>query len=370
MRQGNKEEAPKLLRGFNLVRENGCFGCHEIAGIKSGREVGPDLRLEPAPALDWLSPTDQDKAKADPINPPGTYRKVGPSLRRIAEKTNEEWARRWIQSPRGFRPDTKMPHFYNLSNDSPDGPAGRPEGLPGGRDPLHRPLPVRGKPGRPEGRRHLPRRPGRPISRTCRTNSSTAPLDDKDRKELADATHKLADLGSAVGAAAAAKIDGAGRRPPRDAERLLERYPKQAELEQKIAELQARMVKLLDADLAEDGNEDAGLAQGHGRSEAGIHEAGRPIRRVGQEIPQTGIAPEELKELVGEPDKPGVKAKRDKAFKDLSDKATPVLQARLDNRQKAVTDQQKVLADRKKQVDDAKKASDALTKQVGEAQSA
>ena len=47
VREGSKEEAPKLLRGFNLVRENGCFGCHEIAGIKSGREVGPDLRLEP-----------------------------------------------------------------------------------------------------------------------------------------------------------------------------------------------------------------------------------------------------------------------------------------------------------------------------------
>ena len=73
VREGSKEEAPKLLRGFNLVRENGCFGCHEIAGIKSGREVGPDLRLEPTPALDWLTPTEQDKAKADPTNPPGTY---------------------------------------------------------------------------------------------------------------------------------------------------------------------------------------------------------------------------------------------------------------------------------------------------------
>ena len=120
VRQGNKEEAPKLMRGFNLVRENGCFGCHEISSIKKGREIGPDMRLEPQPALAWLSPMEQDKAKADPLNPPGTYRKVGPSLRRIAEKTNEEWARRWIQSPRGFRPETKMPHFYNLSTNSPD----------------------------------------------------------------------------------------------------------------------------------------------------------------------------------------------------------------------------------------------------------
>jgi cbb3-type cytochrome oxidase cytochrome c subunit/nitrate reductase cytochrome c-type subunit len=120
IRYGSKTEAPKLLRGYELVREYGCFGCHEIAGIKSGREVGPDLRLEPQPALAYLTPAEQDKAKADPLNPPGTYRKVGPSLRRLAEKTNQDWVRKWIYAPRSFRPDTKMPHFYGLSNNSPD----------------------------------------------------------------------------------------------------------------------------------------------------------------------------------------------------------------------------------------------------------
>ncbi|HZT79344.1 MAG TPA: c-type cytochrome, partial [Gemmataceae bacterium] len=47
-------------------------------------------------------------------------RKVGPSLYRIAEKTNGSWARKWVHSPRGFRPDTKMPHFYGLSTNNPD----------------------------------------------------------------------------------------------------------------------------------------------------------------------------------------------------------------------------------------------------------
>jgi mono/diheme cytochrome c family protein len=117
---GNREEAPKLLRGFNLVKENGCFGCHEIAGIKSGRAVGPDLRLEPNPPLDELSPEERAKANADPLNPPGVQRKVGPSLYRINEKTNEKWARSWLNDPRGFRADTKMPHFYGLSTNSPD----------------------------------------------------------------------------------------------------------------------------------------------------------------------------------------------------------------------------------------------------------
>ena len=120
IRYGTKEEAPKLLKGYNLVKENGCFGCHEIAGIKSGRPVGPDLRLEPTPALELLSAAEQEKIKADPANPPGMMRKVGPSLRRLAEKTNEDWVRRWVANPRGFRPDTRMPHFYGQSNNTDD----------------------------------------------------------------------------------------------------------------------------------------------------------------------------------------------------------------------------------------------------------
>src|SRR5262245_16792342 len=118
IRYGSKEEAPKLLEGYRLVRENGCFGCHEISGIKSGRAVGPDLRLEPTPPLEWLPPQEQRDARKDPLNPPGTLRKVGPSLRRLDEKVDEKWLLSWIKNPRGFRPDTKMPHFYGLSTNN------------------------------------------------------------------------------------------------------------------------------------------------------------------------------------------------------------------------------------------------------------
>lgn len=117
---GSREEAPKLLRGYQLVRENGCFGCHEIAGRKGGREVGPDMRLEPWPPLDALSAEERAKMLADENNPPGTYRKVGPSLRRLSEKTTQFWTRQWLRAPRDFRYDTKMPHFYQLSNNLPD----------------------------------------------------------------------------------------------------------------------------------------------------------------------------------------------------------------------------------------------------------
>jgi mono/diheme cytochrome c family protein len=120
VRYGSKQEAPKLLRGYNLVRESGCFGCHEISGFKGGREVGPDLRLEPSPPLEDYTPAERVKLLADPLNPPGQMRKVGPSLYRITEKTNPSWTRKWIAAPRDFRTSTKMPHFYGLSNNRDD----------------------------------------------------------------------------------------------------------------------------------------------------------------------------------------------------------------------------------------------------------
>jgi cbb3-type cytochrome oxidase cytochrome c subunit len=125
IRYGNKEEAPKLLKGYNLVREFGCFGCHEISGIKNRpgigiEEIGPDLRLEPMVPLEGMSPIEKSKALSDPLNPPGTMRKVGPSFYRLGEKTNEEWVRKWLQNPHDFQPDTRMPNFYGLANNNPD----------------------------------------------------------------------------------------------------------------------------------------------------------------------------------------------------------------------------------------------------------
>jgi len=113
-----RNEAPKVLRGYNLIKEFGCFGCHEIAGRKGGRDIGPDLRLEPNVPLDDLTPGERVKAESDPDNAPGNLRKVGPSLYRISEKTHPEWMVKWLRSPRGFRPDTKMPHFYGVSNNN------------------------------------------------------------------------------------------------------------------------------------------------------------------------------------------------------------------------------------------------------------
>jgi cytochrome c2 len=161
--------APKLMEGYNIVREYGCFGCHEINGFDGPRRIGPDLRAEPnfvAAALQLLTDkglTDEEislarHVVADPTNTadrqrlaqiiksdqsaveggqprqprlsassykladllganeqnPGQLRKVGPSLRYLASKVDFDFAYDWIRNPKHFRPSTKMPRFFGL----------------------------------------------------------------------------------------------------------------------------------------------------------------------------------------------------------------------------------------------------------------
>src|SRR5258706_10989207 len=43
-------------------------------------------------------------------------RKPGPDLTGIAEKTNPQWAIRWISEPHKFRSTTRMPSFFYQRN--------------------------------------------------------------------------------------------------------------------------------------------------------------------------------------------------------------------------------------------------------------
>ena len=95
--------APKLLAGYHLIRENGCFGCHEIRGYDAaGRRVGPDMRLKP------------DAVSAVVDGPPGVMLKVGPSLRDVAEKLTPAMLVDRVADPRRFLPSTRMPRFFGL----------------------------------------------------------------------------------------------------------------------------------------------------------------------------------------------------------------------------------------------------------------
>jgi cbb3-type cytochrome oxidase cytochrome c subunit len=97
--------AAKLVEGYQLIRQSGCFGCHEIRGVTgSGQRVGPDLRPEPAGG----------KPPTDAGSGPGTLPKVGPSLRSIADKLDAAFLQSWIARPADFRPEPRMPQFFRM----------------------------------------------------------------------------------------------------------------------------------------------------------------------------------------------------------------------------------------------------------------
>jgi cytochrome c551/c552 len=159
--------APKLVKGYELVRQYGCYGCHEIGGYDGPtKRIGPDLRLEPNyaevasqvladPSLNNTEKElasrlrerpsssdvrnelmrairkDADLAKAKPegtdkpgekprlklethaladalkdVDVPGPFRKVGPSLRHLNSKVDFNWVYSWIRKPSDFRPST------------------------------------------------------------------------------------------------------------------------------------------------------------------------------------------------------------------------------------------------------------------------
>ncbi len=79
-------QAEKLQAGYQRIAKYGCTGCHTIGGEGS---FGPDL-------------TDE--------------RKVGPNLEHVGEKVSKDWLVKWIKNPHAFRPDSRMPRFYGLTN--------------------------------------------------------------------------------------------------------------------------------------------------------------------------------------------------------------------------------------------------------------
>jgi cbb3-type cytochrome oxidase cytochrome c subunit/peptidoglycan hydrolase CwlO-like protein len=81
-----EQNAPKLRAGYERITKYGCTGCHTIGGEGA---FGPDL-------------TDN--------------RQVGPNLKHLGSKVSREWALKWVKNPHAFRPDTRMPRFYEVSN--------------------------------------------------------------------------------------------------------------------------------------------------------------------------------------------------------------------------------------------------------------
>ncbi|HEY4491610.1 MAG TPA: c-type cytochrome, partial [Acidobacteriota bacterium] len=74
--QGQKINVARML-----FIEYGCHGCHLTKGFENQPKVGPDLR-------------------------------------RISSKVSKDWAMKWIENPKAFRPTTRMPRYFHNSNNS------------------------------------------------------------------------------------------------------------------------------------------------------------------------------------------------------------------------------------------------------------
>jgi cbb3-type cytochrome oxidase cytochrome c subunit len=81
-------QAKKLQAGYERITKFGCTGCHTIGGDGA---VGPDMTEE---------------------------RQVGPNLSHVGFKDDKSWVLKWIANPHAFRPDSRMPRFYGLTNNS------------------------------------------------------------------------------------------------------------------------------------------------------------------------------------------------------------------------------------------------------------
>lgn len=74
--------ATVLNEGLENIQKYGCYACHKIEGTYT------------------------------------ELRKPGPSLEKISSKINKEFFKNWVWKPTGFNPDTKMPQFFENSNNS------------------------------------------------------------------------------------------------------------------------------------------------------------------------------------------------------------------------------------------------------------
>jgi cytochrome c2 len=89
--------------------EAGCVGCHAgnvwtpgSTTQDTGRELIMRMGCYACHKIDYPAFTDLPRP--------------GPSLERVASKTDPAWAYKWIEAPRDFHPTTWMPHFFFQEN--------------------------------------------------------------------------------------------------------------------------------------------------------------------------------------------------------------------------------------------------------------
>ena len=121
--------AEKLDHGRRLIEQLGCWSCHKMKQIESYsvHVVGAGESLEEICRSYDVNPDDVRRLNGLSQNvslnigrelqiPIRTLRNPGPSLYKVATKTDKEWTRKWLADPVAFRPNTYMPKFWGLDN--------------------------------------------------------------------------------------------------------------------------------------------------------------------------------------------------------------------------------------------------------------
>lgn len=177
--QWKLDGAPVYMKGKEIFWTQGCIGCHAIKGFENAPKVGPSLlkvadkvseewlvewiknpkgylphTKMPKPPLDIEEPKQVEKVAAYILQssqkfnlPFGAYpggnaqsgktafETVGcygchtiegkgtglaPALDRIAQKTTADWIYNWIQDPKAYNPETKMPRLRLTTQEAAD----------------------------------------------------------------------------------------------------------------------------------------------------------------------------------------------------------------------------------------------------------
>jgi cytochrome c2 len=127
--QTNLTGGEQLDHGRRLIEQLGCWSCHKMKQMETdsthhvaaGEDFDSickfyDVNADDVRRLNGFAQEVSLTVGQDVNIPIRTLRKPGPSLYKVASKTNEEWVRKWLADPVAFRPNTYMPRFWGLDN--------------------------------------------------------------------------------------------------------------------------------------------------------------------------------------------------------------------------------------------------------------
>ncbi len=127
--QTNLKGGEQLDHGRRLIEQLGCWSCHKMKQLETymTHHVAAGEDFDSICKFYDVNPDDVRKLNGfsqevsltigQEVNVPiRTLRKPGPSLYKVASKTNKEWVRKWLADPVAFRPNTYMPRFWGVDN--------------------------------------------------------------------------------------------------------------------------------------------------------------------------------------------------------------------------------------------------------------